>query len=179
MGDTRLDQLVKCWGSCDKLNDSESEQLIGLLLAERESLQSSLAHLENLFDERDNKLLSLDNECHGLQSQLSEARAHCERLRDGLINICEYWNGDSGFAAVDAIEQVMVIGHELLEETPAQSFAEIKAQAILEACRESMPGPCNPPDDPPPGYNEFCEGVATVADYAARLRQQGKEPTPT
>lgn len=50
-----------------------------------------------------------------------------------------------------------------------------QVEAVEAAAKACMPGPCGPPDDPPAGYQEFCEGVASVRDYAARLRQQADQ----
>jgi hypothetical protein len=50
-----------------------------------------------------------------------------------------------------------------------------QAEAVEAAVKEAMPGPCGPLDDPPAGYQEFCEGVVSVRDYATRLRQQADQ----
>lgn len=48
-------------------------------------------------------------------------------------------------------------------------------EVIERACKAVMPGPCSPPDDPPFGFQEYCEGIAAVRNYANQLRQQTKK----
>ena len=55
-------------------------------------------------------------------------------------------------------------------------LAEHDAEVIENACRAAMPGPGFPPDDPPKGLQEYCEGIAEVMEYAKQLRQKAQEP---
>lgn len=106
-----------------------------------------------------------------LERERDELRAHCRRLRSGILkvsirarNLCE-----KELSVPELIEL-----ERLVFSTPAQSLAEIKAQAIEKAVKDCMPGPPSPPDDPPLGYNEYCEALACVQESANQLRKEAE-----
>ncbi|MAX33716.1 MAG: hypothetical protein CME72_11710 [Halomonadaceae bacterium] len=63
---------------------------------------------------------------------------------------------------------------EHFEQFRERLIAEKQDEAVSAACAAAMPGPCNPPDDPPAGFQEFCEGVAEVLEAHRRLRRQAE-----
>ena len=68
------------------------------------------------------------------------------------------------------------IGKQAINGCKGLSLAEHDAEVIEKACRAAMPGPGFPPDDPPKGLQEYCEGIAEVMEYAKQLRQKAQEP---
>jgi hypothetical protein len=61
---------------------------------------------------------------------------------------------------------------KLLDKTPKQCLASVKADAIDEAVKSCSPGSGFPPDDPPQGLQEYCEALYSVSQYAQQLREQ-------
>lgn len=97
-----------------------------------------------------------------LQSEVERLRGRCEELEE-LVHSQGRNNAE--------LQRVLNKG-----ATPYQPYILRKqAEAVEAAVKEAMPGPCGPPDDPPAGYQEFCEGVVSVRDYATRLRQQADQ----
>jgi len=80
-------------------------------------------------------------------------------------------------AMTSLLERCKVITHESDPDDiePSRFIKEIQAEAVEDAARACMPGPFGQPDNPPEGYNEYCEGVASVFEYARRLRKDTGE----
>lgn len=108
------------------------------------------------------------------KADLDRALARVAELEEGLAGIenCAFGYQGCRQTAEEAADWMNAEATRLLEGTNGAHTLRKQAEAVEAAVKEAMPGPCGPPDDPPAGYQEFCEGVVSVRDYATRLRQQ-------
>lgn len=115
------------------------------------------------------------NEITRLQSELEKAEARVAQIHDAAH---ELYSWCVEHLTAEQTKSGLASGHKLgqlleFERPSVAAFVGIKqAEAVEEAARQCMPGPCGSPDDPPAGYQEYCEGVASVREYAQRLRQR-------
>lgn len=178
MGDTRLDQLIKMWGYCDKMGESESEQLIGLLLAERDSLQSRLSEANSAIKITADAYQGLREERDRQLDILITASREAQTLALSLWN--KHYKDESPnfqlcYTVAGVITQIdnMVAGvNEQLSEARAQRDALLIAgQPMSNACYNLSQWADRLPD----GQAEVLKELHEDWDVAlSSLRQQGK-----
>lgn len=145
--------------------------------ADSAELNRVCEYLERIWDERDELKAhqealvgALTNATTALQvANFTTGTCCCGDNMDGH----SYTSGHSPVDEGDHYQNRLLENCQgALERMPAVSLAEVKARAIEDACRKAMPGAFFPPDDPPAGLQEFCEGITEVLSYADQLRKE-------
>lgn len=86
------------------------------------------------------EVLNTSQAVFDVAKERDELTAHCERLRESLEQIKEYWNGDiNDIAMIDALNHIDDICIEALSATPAQSRAKDRAETLREAAENFKP----------------------------------------
>jgi hypothetical protein len=112
---------------------------------------------------------------HGMKFALNNSEKKLEQAEARVADLVKALQDAADIIQADANTEenygsLCRMGSVLTKDSSGAWLLRQKADAIDEAARMCMPGPCGPPDNPPEGYQEYCEGVASVRDYADNLR---------